>query len=137
MSGNNKERLKKAKEIHIVNTTRISKYSQERNRPVSVKFLCYLDVSRIMENKKKLRDGIYVDHEYDQETLKNRKILYPILKAARKHKDYQNLCKLEGDTLTIKGKRYTVNSIGDLPTELNGFHVSSKRDDKTYAFLVN
>ena len=78
---------------------------------------------------------IYVDHEYDQETLKNRKTLYPILKAARKDKDYQNLCKLEGDTLTIKGKHYTVNSICDLPTELNGFHVSSKSDDKTYAFF--
>ena len=33
MPGNNRERLKKAKEIHIVNATRIGKYSQERNRP--------------------------------------------------------------------------------------------------------
>ena len=78
---------------------------------------------------------MYVDHEYHQETLKNRKILYQILKAARNHKDYQNLCKLEGDTLTIKGRHYTVKSIGHLPAELNGFHVSSKSDDKTYVFF--
>ena len=88
-----------------------------------------------MDNKKKLKDGIYVDYDYDQVTLKNRKILYPILKAARKHKDYENLCKLEGDTLTIKGKRYTVDTISELPIELNGFHVSSKSDNKTYAFF--
>ena len=135
MSGNKKERLEKAKEINIVNAKRIGRYSQERNRPVCVKFACNLDVARIMDNKKKLKDGIFVDYDYNQETLKNRKILYPILKAARKHKDYENLCKLEGDTLTLKGKCYTVNSISELPTDLNGFHVSSKSDNKTYAFF--
>ena len=135
MSGNKKERLEKAKEINIVNAKRIRRYSQERNRPVCVKFACNLDVARIMDNKKKLKDGIFVDYDYDQETLKNRKILYPILKAARKYKDYENLCKLEGDTLTLKGKCFTVNSISELPTDLNGFHVSSKSDNKTYAFF--
>ena len=135
MSGNRKERLEKAKEINIVNAQRIGRYSHERNRLVCVKFACNLDVARIMDNKKKLKDGVFVDYDYDQETLKNRKILYPILKAARKHKDYKNLCKLEGETLTLKGKRYTVNSISELPTDLNGFHVSSKSDKKTYAFF--
>ena len=135
MSGNKKERLERAQEIKIVNAKRIGRYSQERNRPVCVKFACNLDISRIMDNKKKLKDGIYVDYDYDQVTLKNRKILYPILKAAQKHKDYENLCKLEGDTLTIKGKHYTVDTISKLPIELNGFHVSSKSDNKTYAFF--
>ena len=135
MSGNKKERLEKAKEITIVNAKRIGRYNQERNRPVCVKFVCNLDVARTMDNKKKLKDGIFVDYDYDQETLKNRKILYPILKAARKQKEYENLCKLEGDTLTLKGKHYTVNSISELPTDLNGFHVSSKSDNKTYAFF--
>ena len=135
MSGNKKERLEKGKEINIVNAKRIRRYSHKRNRPVCVKFACNLDVARIMDNKKQLKDGVSVDYDYDHETLKNRKILYPILKAAQKHKDYKNLCKLEGDTLTLKGKRYTVNSISELPTDLNGFHVSSKSDNKTYAFF--
>ena len=135
MSRNKKERLEKAKEINIVNAKRIGRYIQERNRPICVKFASNLDVARIMDNKKQLKDGVYVDYDYDHETLKNRKILYPILKAARKHKDYKNLCKLEGDTLTLKGKCYTVNSISELPSDLNGFHVSSKSDNKTYAFF--
>ena len=135
MMGSKKERLEKAKEINIVNAKRIGRYNQERSRPVCIKFACNLDTTRIMDNKKKLKDGIYVDYDYDQETLKNRKILFPILKAARKHKDYENLCKLEGDILTIKGKCYTVNTISELPLELNGFHVSSKSDNQTYAFF--
>ena len=88
-----------------------------------------------MDNKKKLIDDIYVDFEYDQGTMKNRKVLYPILKAAWNTKGYKKLCKLEGDTLTLKGKRYTTKNIGDLSTELNGFHVSSKSDEETYTFF--
>ena len=65
MSGNKKEQLEKAKEINIVNAKRIGRYSQERNRPVCVKFACNLDVTRIMDNKKKLKDGIFVDYDYD------------------------------------------------------------------------
>ena len=75
-----------------------------------------------------------MDYEYDQETVKNRKLLYPILKAARNIEGYKGQCKLEGDILTLKGKKYTVRNIGDLPPELNGFHVSSKSDENTHAF---
>ena len=67
--------------------------------------------------------------------MKNRKVLYPILKAAWNTKGYKKLCKLEGDTLTLKGKHYTTKNIGDLSTELNGFHVSSKSDQETYTFF--
>ena len=135
MTGTNKEKMEKAKRIGIVNAYRIGKYKQDRGRPICVKFSCHLDVQHIMENKKKLGKGIFVDHEYDQETIKNRKLLYPILRAARNIEGYKGMCKLERDVLTLKGKRYTVRNIGDLPTELSGFHVSSKSDDNTYAFF--
>ena len=135
MTGTNKEKLEKAKKIGIINATRIGKYKQDRGRPICVKFSCHLDVQYIMDNKKKLGEGIFVDYEYDQETIKNRKMLFPILKAARNTEGYKGMCKLERDILTLKGKRYTVRNIGELPTELSGFHVSSKSDDDTYAFF--
>ena len=135
MTGTNKEKMEKAKRIGIVNAFRIGKYKQDRRRPICVKFNCHLDVQHIMENKKKLGEGIFVDHEYDQETIKNRKLLYPILRAARNIEGYKGMCKLERDVLTLKGKKFTVRNIGDLPTELSGFHVSSKSDDNTYAFF--
>ena len=88
-----------------------------------------------MDNKKKLGEGIYVDYEHDQETVKNRRLLYPILKASHNTEGYKGQCKLEKDVLTIKGKCYTVKNIGDLPPELSGFHVSSKSDENTHAFF--
>ena len=76
-----------------------------------------------------------MDYEYDQETIKNRKLLYPILKTARNTEGYKGQCKLERDVLTIKGKCYTVKNIGELPTDLSGFHVSNKSNKDTYAFF--
>ena len=135
MTGTNKEKLEKAKRIGIVNAIRIGKYKPDHGRPICVCFNSHLDVQHIMENKKKLGEGIYVDYEYDQETIKNRKLFYPILKATRNLDGYKGMCKLEQNVLTLKGKRFTVRNISELPSELSGFHVSSKSDDDTYTFF--
>ena len=135
MTGTNKEKLEKAKKIGIINAIRIGKYKPDRGRPICVHFNCHLDVQHIMDNKKKLGEGIFVDYEYDQETIRNRKLLYPILRAARNTEGYKGMCKLERDVLTLKGKQYTVRNISELPSELSGFHVSSKLDEDTYAFF--
>ena len=135
MTGTNKEKFEKAKKIGIINAIRIGKYKPDRGRPICVHFNCHLDVQHIMDNKKKLGEGIFVDYEYDQETIRNRKLLYPILKAARNTEGYKGMCKLERDVLTLKGKWYTVRNISELPSELSGFHVSSKSDEDMYAFF--
>ena len=133
MTGTNKEKLEKAKKIGIINAVRIGKYKPDHGRPICVQFNCHLDVQHIMDNKKKLGEGVFVDYEYDQETIRNRKLLYPILRAARNTEGYKGMCKLERDVLTLKGKRYTVRNISELPSELSGFHVSSKPNEDTYA----
>ena len=135
MTGTNKEKLDKAKKIGIINAIRIGKYKPDCGRPICVRFNCHLDVQYIMDNKKKLEEGVFVDYEYDQETIRNRKLLYPILRVARNTEGYKGMCKLERDVLTLKGKRYTMRNISELPSELSGFHVSSKSNDDTYAFF--
>ena len=42
---------------------------------------------------------------------------------------------MEGDVLTLKGKKCTTKNIGKLPAELNGFHMSSKWNNNTYDFF--
>ena len=58
-----------------------------------------------MERKKKLQDGVFVDREYSEEE-KERKLLQPILKAARRITHYRGKCKLDGVKLVIQGKSY-------------------------------
>ena len=85
MTGTNKEKLKKAKKIGIINAIRIGKYKPDRGRPICVHFNCHLDVQYIMDNKKKLGEGVFVDYEYDQETIRNRKTTLPNTKSCKKH----------------------------------------------------
>ena len=79
----------------------LGKYFKDRSRPISVDFLQKDDTDFIMENKSQLPEGIYADREYSQETECRRKLLRPILKAARQNKDFQGRCKLEKDTLVL------------------------------------
>ena len=59
----------------------------------------------------------------------------PILKAARQHKDYQGRCKMERDTLVLRGKRYTINMIDQLPNSLSTVNVTSKSNESTFGYF--
>ena len=88
-----------------------------------------------MENKSQLPEGVYADREYNQETERKQKLLRPILKAARKHKDFQGRCKMEQDTLVLRGKCYTVNTIDQLPNSLSTVNVTSKSNETTFGYF--
>ena len=135
MTGEKEDRLDKAKKIKIINEKRIGRYNQQKGRPISVKFSNRLEMEKIMENKKKLGKGVYVDYEYAQETECNCKLLRPILKAAHNIEEYKGLCKLEGNTLTIKGVKYSTNTIGKLPANINGFSMTCKTNEHSCAFF--
>ena len=62
-------------------------------------------------------------------------MLLPILKTARHLKDYKKKCKLEESTLTIQGRKFTLNNLEQLPDQLNAFKCTSKMDDTTVGFL--
>ena len=66
---------------------------------------------------------------------RERKLLRVILKAAKRNKDYEGKYRMEGNALWLKRKKYTLRNLHELPAELNGFEVSSKKDADTYAFF--
>ena len=81
--------LSMAKKIVIKRCKRVGRFSHTRPRPVSVEFEHIQDVEFIMENKGYLRRGVYVDREYIPEIERKRRILLPVLKAAKLCKDYK------------------------------------------------
>ena len=101
-------KLKTAKKMSIRMCKRIGRYSKDRSRPLSVEFLCKEDVEFILTKKTNLRAGIYVDREYPIEIEKKRKLLRPILTAAKKQKKFRKRCKMVNDVLVIKGKKYGI-----------------------------
>ena len=124
-----------ANNLEIRKCRRLGKYLKDRSRPISVDFLRKEDADFIMDNKTELPEGIYADREYSQDTERKRKLLRPILRAARMNKDFKGRCKLEKDTLVLRGKRYTVNTIDQLPNCLNTIDITSKSNDKTFGYF--
>ena len=129
------EQLSSAKTITIERCKRLGKFVDGKNRPISMTLLKHSHVEFLLENKKYLPEGVYIDREYTKEVENNRRTLRPILKAARAKEEYFRKCKLEGDTLIIKGTRYNVSTIHKLPENLNGFNITTETDDETLAFF--
>ncbi|MCG8621437.1 MAG: NADAR family protein, partial [Proteobacteria bacterium] len=131
------ERYEVAKWMTIKNTRRIGTYKAMKTRPISVEFMNKEDAEYVLQNRKYLPEQVFVDKEYCQETEESRKVLRPYLRAARKLTKYQKKCKLDGDTLIIKGITYNVNTLDKLPDDLNGFNISSKSTNNVFGFFGN
>ncbi|MCG8626833.1 MAG: NADAR family protein, partial [Proteobacteria bacterium] len=129
------EKLAVARSIPIKSIKRMGKYNPLATRPVNIVLESKGDTEYILEHKRHLGRGVFVDQEYGPETERERKYLRPILNAARRIEEYKGRCKLEGDTLVIQGKRYDRRNLYSLPENINGFQATSRSDGKTLAFF--
>ena len=128
-------RLEVAQEIGIRRCRRMGRYQAERNRPISLELVHRQDVLYLLDNKRKLNKGIYLDREYSTEVEKKRKTLRPILKAAKDTEKYRKKSRMEDDKVVIKGKHYGLGNLHELPEDLGVFKVTSKEDEETVAFF--
>ena len=129
------QKLAIARNIPIASTSRIGKYNPSRSRPIRVSFSCKSDADLLLERKKKLQKGIFVDREYNNKDERERKLLRPILRAARRLTKYRGKCKLDGTKLIIQGKKYTRSNLDSLPEDIDGFNVTSKDDGDCIGFF--
>ena len=129
------EKKQEAENIEIVSCRRIGKYTEGKNRPMSVEFHSKSDADKIYKKKKELPTGTYVDREYCAKTERKRRLLRPILKAARRLPEYKGLCKLEADVLVLNGKKFNLQNTDKLPDKLHPTKITSKQSDKVYGFF--
>ena len=108
------ERLEVARTMIIRSSRRIGKYNPMSSRPISVEFLYKENANYLLNNRKYLGKRIYVDREYCKETEDKRKILRPYLQAAWWLPQFHCKCRLEEDTLVIKGLSYTTDTLHKL-----------------------
>ena len=64
------ERMGVVENIPIEWTERLGRYNKQRSRPISIKFVNRQDCDLLLQCKKHLPDGVYVDREYCVETEK-------------------------------------------------------------------
>ena len=128
-------KLTNAKQIILLSCRRLGRYARNRTRPISLELQHKQDVDFILENRFDLDKGIFFDKEYPADVERKRRTLLPILKAAKRLTDYKKQSRLEDDKLILKGKPYTVNTLNQLPEELNVFDVSSKQNESVVVFF--
>ena len=93
------------------------------------------DVEFILENRFDLERGIYVDREYPMDVERKRKTLLPILRAAKRSSEYKKQSRLEDDKIVLKGPSYNVNTLNQLPEELNVFKVTTRENTETIGYF--
>ena len=94
MGGSNlEETMKDARKIDITCCTRIGKYHLNCPRPITVTFSQKEDRQRLLENRRNLPNGIFINEEFPPHMKRNRDILRPILKLA---KSLRNIEKSQG-----------------------------------------
>ena len=123
MQGDTDEaKLLNAKQIILLNCRRLGRYARNRIRPISLELQHKQDVEFILENRFDLERGVYVDKEYPPDVERKRKTLLPVLCAAKRLNDFKKQSRLDDDKIILKGKTYTVNTLNQLPEELNVFN---------------
>ena len=129
------EKINASKQLTFQRCRRLGRYSKHRSRPLSIEMTHKQDTEFILENRFDLPRGIYVDREYPIDIERKRKTLLPVLKAAKRLSNYKKQSRLEDDKLVLKGRSYNVNTLNQLPEELNVFKVTSKEDATTVGFF--
>ena len=129
------EKVNAAKNLTFQRGRRIGRYSKNRPRPISVELTIKQDAEFILENRFDLPRGIYVDREYPIDVERKQKTLLPVLWVAKRLSNFKKQSRLEDDKLVLKGRTYNVNTLNQLPEELNVFRVTSKENENTIGFF--
>ena len=126
--------MEEARQIEIVSCNRIGKYQMGKDRSISVTLRNYANKEKIMQHKKNLPTGIYINEEFPLEVKRNRDKLRPIWKLAKSQSAYRDRCKLSGDRLVINGITYTVNDLHTLPEDLAPYKSAQHENHEFIAF---
>ena len=129
------EKANAAKQLTFQRGRRLGRCSKNRSRPISVELTHKQDAEFILENRFNLPQGIYVDREYPIDVERKWKTLLPVLQAAKRLSNFKKQSWLEDDKLVLKGRTYNVNTLNQLPEEVNVFKVTSKENENTIGFF--
>ena len=127
--------IQNARTAKLVKVKRLGTYSSRRGRPILIQFESPSAANYFWENKGYLPDGIRVCHQFTDETEQHRRILRPVFNAAKAHPNYRGKCKMEGGDLVIKGKKYGLHNLTELPDELSGHKVTSRTSNNVTCFF--
>ena len=126
--------LQEARKIEITCCSRIGCYQLNKPQPISVTFQHKDDKQHLLESKRNLPSGVYINEEFPAHMKRNRDILRPILKLAKSLLEYQDKARMQGEKLVINGTYFSINDLARLLPELAAFKAVQKTDLESIVF---
>ena len=103
-----------------------------KSREIIARFLRFGDRQEVWFNRNKLKNTNIVIHEdFPFEIEERRSKLYPSFKAARKANKQASLI---GDKLYIEGRRYTVDTLNEIPADFQPSNLAVRENDHMLLF---
>ena len=103
-----------------------------KSREIIARFLRFGDRQEVWFNRNKLKNTNIVIHEdFPFEIEERRSKLYPSFKAARKANKQASLI---GDKLYIEGRRYTVDTLNEIPADFQPSNLALRENDHMLLF---
>ena len=130
-----KDKLDIVRKIGFRDIRCLGEFCEHRNHPILLEFEKRISAEFLLENRKQLPRGVFVDREYSEEIERECRLLRPILKKAKSLREYKMKSKLEGGKLIIQGKSYSSKTVHLLPEPLTGYSVTSKESDSHIGFF--
>ena len=129
-------KIQNAQEIRIVRCHRLGPKSNNHPRPIIFKLHWFGDRTRIWEARRELKSfeggKIFLAENFPPEIEKRRKILHPIMKAAR---SAEVRAFMSVDRLVVAGKSYTVDNLDSLPPKLDPKRLFTPTKNNVTAFF--
>ena len=130
-----KDKLDIVRKIGFRDIRCLGEFREHRNHPILLEFEKRISAEFLLENRKQLPRGVFVDREYSEEIECKCRLLRLILKKAKSLREYKMKSKLEGGKLIIQGKSYSSKTVHLLPEPLTGYSVTSKESDSHIGFF--
>ena len=106
---------------------RIGQQVPNKTRTVIAKFLSYKAREAVWNKRSQLKQtDIRVSEDFPNDIINERRILYPIFKAAKNNTTIKS-AKLQVNKLYINNKEYTCKTLNELPSVLKPENLSTKR----------
>ena len=119
--------------VNSIKIQRCHKLPSSQKTRIIVRFLWFHDREKVWNARRNLAgSNIFLNEDFAMEIAKRRKSLFPIMKKARSS---NKKAFLKADKLIIDGTSYSVNTLKDLPPDLDPAEAATKRFPEITAFF--
>ena len=102
-------------------------------KPIIIRFKNFQDREKVWTKKTMIKDRkLNIAEDFPKSIAYNRRKLFPVCSKARRIDGIdKRMVSMKGDVLSVRGKKYTVDTLNELNGDLDMKHFNERSDDTT------